>query len=67
VEAVWSWLKYGKLANFVPKGAEHLDEWVLEYLIPLKCDPRLLRQLWDGSDLPFPTLHLTTCRSVTRG
>ena len=57
VEAVWAWLKYGKLANFVPESVEHLDEWVLEYLIPLKCDPRLLRQLWDGSELPFPTLQ----------
>jgi putative transposase len=57
VEAVWSWLKYAKLANFVPENVRELDDRVLEYLIPLKCDPHLLRKLWDGSDLPFPTLH----------
>jgi transposase len=57
VEAVWAWLKYGKLANFIPESTQELDEWVLEYLIPLKCDPNLLRRLWDGSDLPFPSLH----------
>ena len=57
VEAVWAWLEYGKLAQFVPESVQELDDWVLEYLIPLKCDPRLLRRLWDGSDLPFPTLH----------
>ncbi len=57
VEAVWSWLKYGKLAQFVPESVEELDDWVLEYLIPLKCDPGLLRRLWEGSDLPFPTLQ----------
>ena len=54
VESVWSWLKYGKLSNFVPKNVDHLDEWILEYLITLKCDPGLLRKLWEGSDLPFP-------------
>lgn len=54
VEAVWSWLKYGRLANFIPADVHELDDWVLEYLVPLKCDPHLLRKLWDGSDLPFP-------------
>jgi len=54
VEWVWSWLKYAKLANFVPADVFELEEWVLEYLIPLKCDPNLLRKLWEGSELPFP-------------
>ena len=57
VEAVWGWLKYAKLANFVPTDVGNLDDGVSEYLIPLKCDPHLLRRLWDGSDLPFPTPH----------
>ena len=57
VEVVWSWLKYSKLANFVPADVRDLEDWVLEYLVPLKCDPHLLRQLWEGSDLPFPTLQ----------
>jgi len=30
---------------------------VIEYLVPLKCDAKLLRRLWDGSELPFPA-HL---------
>ena len=58
VEAVWSWLKYGELANFAPKDVNHLDDWVLDHLIALKCDPGLLRRLWDGSDLPFPARNV---------
>jgi transposase len=55
VEVAWGWLKYGKMSNFVPRDVQHLDDWVLEYLVELKCDQRLLRQLWEGSELPFPT------------
>ena len=54
VEAVWSWLKWGRLANFVPDDLGELDDWVIEYLVELKCDPTLLRALWSRSDLPFP-------------
>ena len=54
VEAVWSWLKYGRLANFVPAGLIDLDDRILDLLIELRLDPRLLRRLWDGSELPFP-------------
>lgn len=54
VEAVWSWLKWGRLANFVPDDLGVLDDWVIEYLVELKCDPALLRALWRRSDLPFP-------------
>ena len=55
VEAVWSWLKYGRLANFVPDGIPELDDEVIERLVELKLDPGLLRNLWEASDLPFPT------------
>ena len=55
VEAVWSWLKWGRLANFVPDDLDELDDWVIEYLVALKYDPKLLRALWKRSDLPFPT------------
>lgn len=55
VEAVWSWLKYGKLSNFVPDDVDHLDDWVMEYLVQLKFESGLLRRLWEGSELPFPT------------
>ena len=54
VEAVWSWLKWGRLANFAPDHLDELDDWIMEYLIELKHDPRLLRALWERSELPFP-------------
>ena len=54
VEFVWSWLKYGKLANYAPAGVPELDAEVVARLVELKADPGLLRNLWAGSDLPFP-------------
>ena len=54
VEAVWSWLKWGRLANFVPDDLTALDDWAIEYLVELKHNPDLLRALWAASDLPFP-------------
>jgi putative transposase len=54
VEAVWSWLKYGELANYTPEGVGPLDDEVIDRLIGLKFDPDLLRALWDRSKLPFP-------------
>ena len=54
VETVWSWLKDGQLANFVPDGVTDLDDEVVERLVALKFTPALLRKLWEGSDLPFP-------------
>ncbi|AMV29428.1 hypothetical protein VT84_33850 [Gemmata sp. SH-PL17] len=55
VEQVWSWLKYGQLANFVPDDLVELDDEIIARLIRLRCDPELLRSLWDGSERPFPT------------
>ena len=54
VEPIWSWLKYGELANFVPDDTNVLDDEVVDRLIELKFDPELLRALWERSDLPFP-------------
>jgi hypothetical protein len=54
VEPVWSWLKCGELANFVPDGTGELDDEVIDRLIGLKFDPELLRALWGRSELPFP-------------
>ena len=54
VEAVWSWLKYGELANYVPQHIPELDDAVVDRLIELKFDPELLRALWNRSKLPFP-------------
>ena len=54
VEAVWSWLKYGELANFAPPDLEQLKDQIVDRLIELKISPGLLRALWDRSKLPFP-------------
>ena len=54
VEWVWSWLKYGQLANFVPDDVAELDDKIIDRLMHLRCNPKLLRSLWDGSNLPFP-------------
>ncbi len=54
VEQVWGWLKYGQLANFVPDDLAELDDEIIDRLIHLRCDPKLMRSLWDGSKLPFP-------------
>ena len=54
VEFVWSWLKYGQLANYVPDDVGTLNDEIIERMMQLKFDPGLLRILWDRSDLPFP-------------
>lgn len=54
VEAVWSWLKYGELANFAPHDLEQLDDEIVDRLIELKFAPDLLKALWNRSKLPFP-------------
>lgn len=54
VEPVWSWLKGSELANFVPLDVAELDDEIVDRLIALKFDPRLLRALWERSELPFP-------------
>ena len=48
------WLKWGRLANFVPDDLTALDDWGVEYLVELKHDPDVLRALWERSDLPLP-------------
>ena len=55
VEAVWSWLKYGELANFAPLDLGQLDDEIVDRLIELKFSPGLITALWDRSELPFPT------------
>jgi putative transposase len=54
VEDVWSWLKYGELANYVPDNTEALDEAIVDRIIGLRFNPDLLRALWGRSALPFP-------------
>ena len=54
VEAVWSWQKWGRLANYVPDNPTDRDEWAVESLVERRCDQALLRAVWGRSDLPFP-------------
>jgi transposase len=57
VEQVWSWLKYGRLANYVPRTLGHLEDAAVGHLTEAQGDPALLRALWAGSLLPFPEGH----------
>ena len=54
VKAVWSWLKYGELANYTPTNIPELDDAIVDRMIELKFDPDLLKSLWRRSKLPFP-------------
>ena len=54
VEWVWSHLKYGRLANFVPRHVRHLDQVIQGHLRAVAQTPNLLKALWQGSELPFP-------------
>jgi hypothetical protein len=60
VEWIWSYLKYGLMANFVPRDVRHVDKVVQGHLPNLGRDPRLLRSLWTGSKLPLVNKHLAT-------
>jgi transposase len=59
VEFVWSYLKYGRLANFVPDHLRHLDQTVQAQLSEVSHRPSLLKSLWLGSELPFPNTDIT--------
>ena len=59
VEFIWSYLKYGRLANFVPKDLRHLDQTVQAHLSEVRRRPSLLKSLWLGSELPFPNTDFT--------
>jgi transposase len=52
VEMIWSYLKYGLMANFVPRDVHEVDEVVQGHLRKLDKDPKLIRALWAGSRLP---------------
>jgi len=54
VEQVWSHLKCGRMANFVPRHVRHLDQVVRGHLADLGSRPHLIQKLWAGSRLPFP-------------
>jgi putative transposase len=59
VEFLWKWLKYGRLCNFAPRGASHLNEAVIRELEPIREDQGLLRAFFHLSDLPLPRALLS--------
>jgi len=52
VEWLWSYLKWGKLANFAPHDVPELDGVVKGLLEQVKADPALLRSFVRGCKLP---------------
>jgi transposase len=60
VEMIWSYLKYGLMANFVPRHVKHLNKVVRANLDGLGGQPALIRSLWAGSKLPFPDKNPAT-------
>ena len=42
------------MANFAPDDLTDRDDGIVEYLVALEHDPKLLRALWERADLPFP-------------
>ena len=54
VEALWSWLKYGRLANFAPHDAQELDARVRAELRLIQHSQPKLRNLFHASELPLP-------------
>ena len=59
VEQVWTWLKYGRLCNFPPPDAQHLNEVVIRELDAIREDQGRLRNFFHASDLPLPRTLLT--------
>ena len=59
VEFLWSHLKHGRMANFVPESLSHLDQTIRSHLQNVGRTPGLLKALWHGSKLPFPSSIFT--------
>ncbi len=60
VEMIWSYLKYGLMANFVPRDVQEVDKVVQGHLWQLSRNPQLIRSLWTGSRLPLVNKNLAT-------
>jgi putative transposase len=54
VEFLWRWLKYGRLCNFAPRDAPHLNEAIVREPEPIGEDQELLRSFFHQSVLPLP-------------
>jgi transposase len=53
-ELVWSWSKYGRLANLAADNTDELAESVIDELIYLKQHPELLASFVDKTELKLP-------------
>jgi transposase len=58
VEMIWAYLKHGLMASFVPLDVLDLERAIRENLAAVRGDPKLIRSLWRGSDLPYPDRNL---------
>jgi len=52
-ELVWSWSKYGRLANLAADNTDQLAEQVIDELVYLKQHPELLASFVDKTELPM--------------
>ncbi len=59
VESLWRWLKYGRLCNFAPRDAHHLNEAIVRELDAIRDNPMLLSSFFHQSDLPLPRTLIT--------
>ena len=60
VEFVWSYLKHGMMANYVPRDVRQLDQVVDAHSCELAGRPALIRSPWKGPKLPFLDKNPTT-------
>lgn len=51
VECLWSWVKYGRLCNFAPRDAEHLNVMVRGELDAIRADQERLGNFCRASEL----------------
>jgi transposase len=59
VEFLWRWLKYGRLCNFAPRDARHLNEAVVRELDAVGDNQVLLSSFFHQSELPLPLTLIT--------
>ena len=59
VEFLWRWLKYGRLCNFTPRDAHHLNQAVVRELDAILDNQVLLSSFFHQSQLPLPLTRIT--------
>lgn len=67
VEPLWRWLKYGRLCNFAPTDARHLNRQVVAALESIDRDQGYLRSFWHDSELPWPGKQLVSASARACG